>query len=248
MTRGVMPGIEYAWTEQFGYPGMEPGTMKPIAVMSHVMQGYQQTMIDWAHGLGDNPPKSAHFTINRAGRIVQHVNIYDAAWAAGDVYAPTWALWLPGMNPNWYVVHIEHEGFSIHPGYSYDYLYSRANPWPEAMKQASLRVHKWVFEEAAIRPGVNSVITHSMTNTVSRAQDPGDLWMTDVRPWLISSLQSPAPVPAPPPASELSPPLEKEDAGALFRGAYGYGTAYDGAEFEPLPQESGLRVYKVRLP
>ena len=95
-------------------------------------------------------------------------------------------------------VGIEHEGFSIPPGYSYDYLYSNGNPWPEAMIEASIRVHRWVFarvnewDAGAMVPSEDTVITHSMLNTASRKQDPGDLWLATVRPRILAALQ-PAP-------------------------------------------------------
>ena len=204
---GWMDGVERVPTPEFGYPDMPAYSMWPKAVMSHVMQGYQSTMLLWAQD-GLYQGKSAHFTIGRDGRIVQHVSIWDPAWHAGDVANPTWANYIPGSNPNRSVIGIEHEGFSIPPGYGYDYLYSASEPWPEAMIEATIKVHQWVFEairtyDTSVVPGPDTIITHSMTNTVSRPQDPGDLWMSTVRPRILKAFD-PA-VDAPPPVVQPAP-------------------------------------------
>lgn len=203
---GWMDGVERVPTPEFGYPDMPAYSMWPKAIMSHVMQGYQNTMVMWAK---DNitQGKSAHFTIGRNGTIIQHVSIWDPAWHAGDVANPTWAGYIPGTNPNKYVIGIEHEGFSIDPGYSYDYLYSTVGHWPEAMIEATIRVHKWVFDairtyDPSVVPGPETIITHSMTNSLSRPQDPGDLWMNTVRPRIIAAFNE---VIDPPPQNVVVP-------------------------------------------
>lgn len=174
--RGWMPGVEHVPTEAFGYADLAPGWMQPIAVMSHVMQGYQRTMLAWARERPSSTPKSAHFTIGREGHIAQHVGIFDAAWTAGYVARPSWALYRPGTNPNRYLVHIEHEGFSAPPGYGYDYVYDEARPWPEAMVTASIAVQQWVFKQTGIEAGPLTVIGHRETDSVNRALDPGSAW------------------------------------------------------------------------
>lgn len=200
---GWMPDIERVPTQAYGYEDIADDGMYCDAIVSHVAQGYMGGLI--AMMQNPNPGKSWHFSIGRNGRIVQHVSIADPAWHAGDVANPTWPLH-DGRNPNRRTVGIEHEGFSINPGYGYDYLYSQQNPWPEALIEASLKVHAWVFRRVnewtpgQMAPGENTVITHSMLNTRTRAQDPGDLWLQTVRPRLIRALQgAPEPTPEPPP-------------------------------------------------
>lgn len=157
------------------------GAIKPIAVVNHIMQGYQSTMIAWAQQRPYVQQKSAHFTINRAGRIVQHVPLNQASWASGSVRNPSWALLKKDANgtpknPNGYIVNIEHEGFSVPPGYGYDYVYSAQHPWPEAMVKATIEVQKWVCEQLSILPSTDTIIGHAAIDSVTRKNDPGPLW------------------------------------------------------------------------
>ena len=188
---GWMPGAEKVPSSAWGYDDVPEDGMFVDAVVSHVAQGYMQGLIGIAKQAA--PGKSWHFSIGRDGRIVQHVSIADPAWHAGDVNGPTWALF-DGRNPNKRTIGIEHEGFSIVPGYSYDYVYSEFQPWPEAQIASSIAVHDWVFKRVnEWNPGrlvasADTVITHSMLNTRTRAQDPGDLWLATVRPRIIDAL------------------------------------------------------------
>lgn len=222
---GWMPGVEQIRTQDYGYASMPDDGMYPFAVMSHVMQGYQSTMDGWARQTGIG--KSIHFSVSRTGRIVQYVSIWDPAWHAGYVNSPSWTLYPAlsasrGANPNLYTVGIEHEGFSIVPPYSYDYLYGAARPWPAALVDASIRIHRFVFDACNRygdwigQPGEKNVITHSMVDKANRPQDPGDLWLSAVRPAIISALQ-----PAPP------PPARTYDDGLRDGRAEGRLTALD---------------------
>ena len=171
-----MPEVDHVPTAAFGYTNVPVGSMRPVAVVSHIMQGYQSTMVQWAKERPPSAQKSAHFTIGRSGKIVQHVGIFDPAWHAGIIREPSWALIRPGSNPNLYTVGIEHEGFSVDPGYAYDYLYSDAKPWPQEMVEASIRVHRWILAETGILPSIDSVIGHRNIDGVTRANDPGMAW------------------------------------------------------------------------
>jgi len=172
-----MPGIERVETAAQGYSAISG--IKPIAIVDHVMQGYQPTMVQWAK---ERPPihPGAHFTIDRKGWIIQHVSIDKAAWHAGAVNQPTWKLMRydggRAINPNWYTVGIEHEGFSVPPGYGYDYVYSNSKPWPNVMIDASIEVHKWVCAQTGIKPGVDTIIGHNEIDGVNRKYDPGKLF------------------------------------------------------------------------
>lgn len=176
--RGWMPGVEHIPTRAFGSVRTAHGAMQARAVMSHIMQGSQRTMIEWAREDPVQTRKSVHFTIAGDGRTVQHVGIYDAAWGAGRVNDPTWSLLPAGETPNDYTVQIEHEGFSEVPSYAPNARpYERgANPWPEAMVQASIRVHRWVLGELGLKPDAERVIGHFMTDAKFRPNDPGDAW------------------------------------------------------------------------
>ena len=166
-----MPDIDHIGTTMYGYTDVPPETMKPIAVINHIMQGYARTMIDWA--TNNSVQKSAHFIIDREGNITQTVSIYSPAWHAGRTAKESWKSF-PGGNPNKYTVGIEHEGFSVDPGYGYDYIYDGS--WPEAMMDASAKVHKWILGELSLDANDQTVIGHFETDAVSRANDPGPQW------------------------------------------------------------------------
>ena len=166
-----MPDIDHIGTTMYGYTDVPPETMKPIAVINHIMQGYARTMIDWA--TNNSVQKSAHFIIDREGNITQTVIIYSPAWHAGRTAKESWKSF-PGGNPNKYTVGIEHEGFSVDPGYGYDYIYDGS--WPEAMMDASAKVHKWILGELSLDANDQTVIGHFETDAVSRANDPGPQW------------------------------------------------------------------------
>ena len=170
-SKGWMPDIDHIGTTMYGYTDVPPETMKPIAVINHIMQGYARTMIDWA--TNNSVQKSAHFIIDREGNITQTVSIYSPAWHAGRTAKESWKSF-PGGNPNKYTVGIEHEGFSVDPGYGYDYIYDGS--WPEAMMDASAKVHKWILGELSLDANDQTVIGHFETDAVIRANDPGPQW------------------------------------------------------------------------
>ena len=158
-----MPGVERVETAAMG------GAITPRGVMSHIMQGWQATMIRWARERPRLTPKSAHFTIGRDGRVVQHVPIRRQAWHAGRLdpgAPPRWTLLPRGANPNDHAVGIEHEGFS-------------GEPWPEPQIEATIRVHRWLFAELGLDPSEETVIGHFLTAPASRAADPGPGWPRD---------------------------------------------------------------------
>ena len=167
-----MPGAEKILTAAYG----GYGEIQPIACVNHVMQGYQGTMIRWAMERPYVKQKSAHFTIGRNGRIVQHVPLNQASWASGSIRSPQWRLLKGKTNPNSYIVNIEHEGFSKPPGYGYDYVYDQRNPWPEAMVKASVSVQRWVCNQLHITPTFDTIIGHRRIDSVTRADDPGTMW------------------------------------------------------------------------
>lgn len=173
-----MPGVEIEMTMAKGDPRVVD--MRPIAVINHIMQGYQSTMVRWAQERPYRTAKSAHFTIGRDGRIVQHAPLNVPTWASGNVAEPTWRLMKydggEPVNPNWYTVNIEHEGFSVDPvSYEYDYLYDEG-VWPEAMVRSSVEVNAFVCGEYGILPSVDTIIGHYQTNTITRMDDPGGAW------------------------------------------------------------------------
>ena len=201
-----MPDIDHIGTTMYGYTDVPPETMKPIAVINHIMQGYARTMIDWA--TNNSVQKSAHFIIDREGKITQTVSIYSPACDAGRTAKESWKSF-PGGNPNKYTVGIEHEGFSVDPGYGYDYIYDGS--WPEAMMDASAKVHKWILGELSLDANDQTVIGHFETDAVSRANDPGPQWSReDLLSRITGSEDSSSPAPSVDPA-ELASIKERLD-------------------------------------
>lgn len=188
---GWMDGVERVETAAAGgYPATPDGQMWPKQIVFHVMQGYQSTMVSWAQ---ERPPvtrASAHFTIGRNGRVVQHKSIWTPCWHVA------WQAW------NQHSIGIEQEGFSVAPGYGYDYLYSDAQPWPEAMIEAATDVMEWVFNairayDPSVIPGPDTILTHALTGQPDRQQDPGEAWMRQVYPRLLAVYTPPSPPPPP---------------------------------------------------
>lgn len=125
-----------------GQPTYYRGINEPIAVVLHIMQGYQRTARQWAEqGMY---PKSWHFSVGRDGKIMQHLEPQDGGYHAGistlvaTQRPPTWPLWKgPYINVNWYTIGIEHEGFFN-------------EEWPEAQREASKRLCQWISAEWGI--------------------------------------------------------------------------------------------------
>ena len=173
-----LPGIERIESLACG-----PTDLRPIAIMSHIMEGWQRTMIAWAEERPRVHMKSAHFTIGRTGRIVQHVPLNKRSWAAGVITGkPTWSGYRRGVNPNSQVINIEHEGF-------------HTKPWTQKMTAASIRLQKMLCAELNIAPSYDTIIGHFETSTINRANDPGKHWP---REQIVRALGGQPPVAAKP--------------------------------------------------
>ena len=73
--------------------------------------------------------RSAHYSIDRSGRIHQYVDEEDTAFHCGIIDRPAWSGLKRGpdgkpINPNYYTIGIEHEG-------------RPDDPWPDAMYATS---------------------------------------------------------------------------------------------------------------
>ncbi|HVW98663.1 MAG TPA: peptidoglycan recognition family protein [Mucilaginibacter sp.] len=87
---------------------------KPIAIVIHIMEGSLKGTDSWFKSTSSQV--SAHYGIGVNGEVHQYVQETDSAWHAGRVSSPTWSLIIsssPGkyVNPNYYTVGIEHEGY-----------------------------------------------------------------------------------------------------------------------------------------
>lgn len=130
----------------------------------------------------NNPARraSAHFTVGKQGEIEQYVSINDTAYANGLRWEPTpsgqggiwrnprgiqvmpaWRGLVAGINPNYYTISIEHEGFF-------------GEPWTEPMYLANLRLLRWIADETGIRyVHGETLIGHADLDAVDRANCPG---------------------------------------------------------------------------
>jgi hypothetical protein len=175
------PGAEKIPSAAF-WPGMDPAFLHYSALMVHIMQGYQTTLDAWARQRPPVVEKSAHVSINRAGRTVQYVALGSRSWTAGSACAPTWPLIAPSQRPgavpqrsmNHTVFNVECEGFSKPPTtYGYDYVYDAARPWPEPLLASLVAVGVWFFRQTGLAPDPIRIIGHRDTDSCTRADDPG---------------------------------------------------------------------------
>lgn len=209
MPDGWMPGVERRPIQWSMADWNKRTDMKPVVVIDHIAQGFIQTIVDWA----SNGQRKiiTHFAISRSGRIVQFHPIFSpgihatgfnhlSPYAAKRVRERT-------ASPNMYSIGIEHEGFSVDPGYGYDYLYSAARPWPEAMVEASIRVKAWCFANAPSlgSPSTDSIIGHYETGDADRVNDPAPVTARGVWPRdrMVAEIRESVPSPVPPPAGRL---------------------------------------------
>lgn len=87
---------------------------KPEAIVLHIMEGTLGGTDSWFRS--NQSKVSAHYGVGLNGEVHQYVAETDTAWHAGRVNAPSWSLIKPAqngkyINPNFYTIGIEHEGF-----------------------------------------------------------------------------------------------------------------------------------------
>lgn len=140
------------------------------ATVIHIAEGGFQGSIDWMKQVGT----SAHFIIAKDGRIAQLVSINDTAYGNGLSYInghwidpdghvvnPAWPGLVPGVNPNYQTISIEHQGFS-------------GEPWTPEMSAADGRLLQWLREETKlIWTPRQTLIGHYEISPISRANCPG---------------------------------------------------------------------------
>jgi hypothetical protein len=151
------------WTGHYG---------NVLAVVMHIAAGAYVPSRDWLC----NPSSgvSAHFIISKQGEITQMVSIYNSARANGLAYsnnrwknargkfvAPTWPDIIVGVNPNFYTISIEHEGFP-------DDLRT-----PQ-IQDADVRLLRWIASKLYLSyvPG-HSLIGHRDIDPVDKSFCPG---------------------------------------------------------------------------
>jgi hypothetical protein len=126
---------------------------------------------------------SAHFGVGRDGSVHQYVLEEDTAWANGRKDTPdtAWLANFPAVNPNYWTISIEHEG------------YPNQELTPE-QKAATIELHKYLVAKFNIPVDDVHITGHFRIDSVSRSECPGPHF-----PWAdIFNALKPAPVnPAP---------------------------------------------------
>lgn len=130
----------------------------PIGICNHITAGTQQSVYWWFTS-PNNTQGSAHYVVSRKGEIDQYVDIRKSAWAQGLVaekanYERSVSPMVrdrPMINPNYYLVSIEFEGYvegavdvngnGIIDNYGLD------GNITEEQFQAGVWLHKWIQAE-----------------------------------------------------------------------------------------------------
>jgi N-acetylmuramoyl-L-alanine amidase len=152
-----MPTIKW-----IGSPNFHQGRAghKVLAIVNHIMCGTLDGTDTWFK----NPASqvSAHYGIGKDGSIHQYVKDEDTAWAVGIVKNPSSPLigQNPGVNPNYYTISIEHEG------YPQDGI-------TEAQYQSTLWLHKQLIAKFNIPVDETHITGHFAFDSVSRTDCPG---------------------------------------------------------------------------
>lgn len=90
---------------------------EPIAIANHITAGTRGSVYNWFVS-PNNRNASSHFVVTREGEIDQYVRLESAAWTQGlnpkkgdTAFATAPIVKEQGVNPNLYMIGIEHEGY-----------------------------------------------------------------------------------------------------------------------------------------
>ena len=125
------------------------GTRSPLDIthiVIHTGEGTEEAISSW---FGNPASKvSAHYTVTRDGRVLQHVDDLTVAWHVGPSY-------------NRQTIGIEHEGLAADP-----------NTWTPELIEASTSLFAWLSKEYALAPPPQVLLEHSEIDPLTRL-DPG---------------------------------------------------------------------------
>jgi N-acetylmuramoyl-L-alanine amidase len=128
-----------------------PSGFQPEAIVIHIGEGSLRS-IDMQFN-DPNARVSAHYCVSKAGDIHQYVDEKDTAFHAGTIDQPTWSGLKPGrapgsfINPNFYTIGIEHEGFAD-------------DRWPDAQLSTSAALVGEIAQRWKIPLDEDHVIRH----------------------------------------------------------------------------------------
>ncbi len=148
------------------------GGNKVKAVVLHIGEGPLSAFFPTFN----NPARkaSAHFTVGKKGEIEQYVSIRDTAYAnglrwdngswrnpRGILVTPAWRGLINAVNPNYYTLSIEHEGFF-------------GEAWTEPMYLANLKLLQWLRDETGLTYARGeTLIGHNDFDNIDRPNCPG---------------------------------------------------------------------------
>ncbi|TGE36899.1 N-acetylmuramoyl-L-alanine amidase [Desulfosporosinus fructosivorans] len=135
----------------------DPKGYKMIAIVDHIMAGTLIGTDSWF--LNPASKASSHFGVGKNGDIHQYVDLKYPAWANGIANKPDWPLY-SGVNPNYYTISIEHEGYS-------------GDVMTEAQYQSTLALHRWLVAELGIPVTRDNIIGHYRIDSVNKSNCPG---------------------------------------------------------------------------
>ncbi|MGZ4858175.1 MAG: N-acetylmuramoyl-L-alanine amidase [Candidatus Angelobacter sp.] len=130
--------------------GRPPG-FQPEAIVIHIGEGSLRS-IDMQFN-DPNARVSAHYCVSKTGDIHQYVDEKDTAFHAGTIDQPAWSGLKPGkapgsfINPNFYTIGIEHEGFAD-------------DKWPDAQLATSAALVGEIAQRWKIPLDEDHVIRH----------------------------------------------------------------------------------------
>jgi N-acetylmuramoyl-L-alanine amidase len=128
-----------------------PAGFKPEAIVIHIGEGSLRS-IDMQFN-DPNARVSAHYCVSKSGDIHQYVDEKDTAFHAGTIDKPAWSGLKPGnspgtfINPNFYTIGIEHEGFAD-------------DQWPDAQLATSAALVGEIAQRWSIPLDEEHVIRH----------------------------------------------------------------------------------------
>jgi N-acetylmuramoyl-L-alanine amidase len=144
---------------------------KAIAIVCHIAQGTlagtDATFQDQAPNGDPNKAVSAHFAVGKDGTIHQYVSTDNSAWANGIVEpGNTMPAFFPHVDPNWFTISIEHEGFT-------------GQGFSDLQYQSSRSLIGYLTRKFSIPVDGDHIIGHSRISPHSRPDCPGHTF-----PWL----------------------------------------------------------------
>lgn len=171
----------YPQAEKFETTKFYPGNQGRRAVVIHIAQGGYAAAVKWLQDAEMNSNSSAHYVLAKDGRVAQLVSVNDGAWANGlrwnvDATLPNGGYWtnargvrvtpswkdiVPGQNPNFYTISIEHEGYY-------------QETWTPEMYTANNDLLVWIAEQFDLWwVPYRNLIGHYAIDNVDRPNCPG---------------------------------------------------------------------------